>query len=136
MTAFNRAVGLTKAANPAYPSTPSYVRHPDHWRRVEPQRERVLREWAEKCGHDPATLERLFGSEKDRLEAAPPEDLVASIDGKLLLNAFLARVATAVGRQVDRGLWLSIYLDKCPDPPAEITGLVAALLADAASHQW
>ena len=102
-----------------------FKEHPDALRRASVPPDEQLRTWGQQRGA-PQPLDAIYRQHQATLQALADADLPQWITGKAVLKVFLQVLPVA---QIDHRYLLSIYIDKQPDPPADLAALVDQILA-------
>jgi len=107
-----------------------YLHHPDAFTKIGPAAR--LAAWGQKMGC-PEDLGARFHEYRAALETASPADLQKVVSGKHVLHVLQSRFPL-LPRAGRFGLshYLNLYLDRCPDPPADLTRIVERVIADVA----
>ena len=123
IAAWNRTVHSENARQAGGPSL-DFKEHPDALLRAKVPPDEQLRTWGQPRGA-PQPLDAVYRQHQAALQALPDADLPQWITGKAVLKVFLQ--ALPVDKIADRHL-LSIYIDKQPDPPADVAALIEQIL--------
>jgi hypothetical protein len=110
----------------------SYRHHPDTFKEMNPAD--ALSAWGQQlgCSED---LGLLFAAKRAALEAAGLTGWQKVVSGKHVLHLLQSRFPL-LPRAGKFGLshYLNLYLDRCPEPPADLTRIVETIIRDAARH--
>jgi len=107
-----------------------YLHHPDAFTKIGPVAR--LAAWGQQMG----CLEDLgarFHEHRAALETAGVADWRKVVSGKYVLHVLQRRFPLLPGAgKFGLSHYLNLYLDRCPDPPADLTRIVERIIADAA----
>lgn len=106
-------------------AAPEYKEHPDALTKAKEPPAQTLRTWGEGRAA-PQSLDQAYEDHQAMLHGLPVSDWPQWITGKAVLKVFLQRLP---GKKLPQELLLSWYLDKHPDPPADLLTLIQRILS-------
>ncbi|MEW5987961.1 MAG: DUF4435 domain-containing protein [Chloroflexota bacterium] len=129
LAAYNWVIQSCREEYPAeYDQWPiEYAKHPAELERQDSAVK--LHNWGQQCGisEDLGQLYELRLAELQQGDLATWQQLVS---GKCVLSELQKRFPRRMGRgQFDLDHYLTLYLDKCPEPQADLTALIQRILA-------
>jgi hypothetical protein len=134
LTAYNRVIKTVgeryrELAQTTAEGDREYQHHPDAFRKIGPAAR--LATWGQKMGC-PEDLGARFHEYRSALETASVADLQKMVSGKHVLQVLQGRfpLLPRAGR-FGSSHYLNLYLDRCPDPPADLIHIIDRIVADA-----
>jgi hypothetical protein len=134
LTAYNKVIQSVgeryrELAQATAESDREYQHHPDAFTKIGPAAR--LAAWGQKMGC-PEDLGTRFHEYRTALETAGIADLQKLVSGKHVLHVLQGRFPL-LPRAGKFGLshYLNLYLDRCPDPPADLARIIESIIADA-----
>lgn len=108
----------------------SYRDHPDAFKEISPAAK--LTAWGQQM-ECPEDLGARFHEHRAALETAGVADWQKMVSGKYVLHVLQGRFPLLPGAgRFGLSHYLNLYLDRCPDPPVDLTRIVEKIIADAA----